>query len=121
MAVKETFVSEIKPLQPLFKGKKEAPKKSWQFIDNSRILYPKGTDGKSMKVTLIIRELHLQSEGCEGATVFRVVKNAGKWSFKIHYRMKDKPTSMKAEKFFAELNRMGGWSYSRAFVMPVMK
>lgn len=115
----EKFVTEIKPMAPLFEGKKAPPKQIWDFHDDSKILYPKGKDGSSMRVTLIIRELRVMNEGFDGETVFRVVKNAGKWSFKIRYRMKETWSPMKAEKFFMELKRMGGWAYSRMLVMPM--
>lgn len=119
MPTATTTVYHIRPMAPLFEGSKPAPKQSWNFHDDSKILYPKGRDGKSLRVVIIVRELRLYSEGCEGHTLFRVVRNAGKWSFKIHYRMKDKPTSLKPEKFFAELQRIGGGTYAGMLTMPL--
>jgi len=119
MAVETKPVSHIRPMAPLFEGSKPAPTKTWSFDDQSKILFPKGRDGKSMRVTLIIRELSVVSEGSPKPTVFRAVKNAGKWSFKISYSRKDKPTAVKAETFFAELGRIGGGKYARLMVMPM--
>lgn len=119
MATAFAPVSEIRPMAPLFTGVKEAPARNWDFSDDSKILFPKGRDGKSMRVVIIVRELRMTSVGCDGSTLFRVVKNAGKWSFKIHYRMNAKPTSMKPERFFAELERMGGRGYAGMLTMPL--
>jgi hypothetical protein len=111
-------ITHVRPMAPLSSGPAPTQTVSWDFDDQSKILFPKGRDGRSMRVVLLVRELR-KSTGGGTPTVFRVVRNAGKWSFKIQYQMSSKPTVMKAERFFAELERMGGKTYSQMLTMPI--
>ena len=96
----------IKPIRPLHTGPGTAAPRTFRFEDTSTVIYPKLPCGKSIRVVIIRRRV-ISSTGA----IFSVVKNAGKWSYKIQYPYKTKPTQMKENQFVNELKRMGAMSY----------
>lgn len=77
----------------------------WEFEDTSVTIFPKLPSGKSCRVHIILRELIKRING--RPAIFKVCRNAGKWSYKITYAFKDKPTTVNAITFIKEAKRMG--------------
>jgi hypothetical protein len=101
------MISEcICPHRPLHQGPGVAEPRKFRFEDTSTVIYPKLPDGKSIRVVIIRRRV-ISSTGA----IVSVVKNAGKWNYKIQYPYKTKPTRMKENQFVNELKRMGAMSY----------
>ena len=96
----------IKPRKPLHTGPGTAAPRTFRFEDTSTVIYPKLPCGKSIRVVIIRRQV-ISSTGA----VFSVVKNAGKWSYKIQYAHQPKPTRVRKAKFVSELKRMGAIGY----------
>jgi hypothetical protein len=80
------------------------------------VIYPRGIDGRSMRVVILRRTLK-SNTGC----VVSVCKNAGRWSHKILRPFATKPTSLNKEKFTAELERMGVGQYAGDLLDPVYR
>lgn len=93
----------IRPLAPLHTGPGVAAPRTFAFADDSVTIYPKLPNGQSCRVVIIRRTITTN-----GGTVFHVVRNAGKWSFRIDYAFKAKTTRMSKDKFVSEITRMGG-------------
>jgi hypothetical protein len=78
----------------------------WTTLDRSTTIYPKLPNGQSCRVVIIRREMTKAAPGKPGTT-FHVCRNAGKWSYRIDYRFKEKTTRVTRSKFVEELKRMG--------------
>lgn len=79
----------------------------WAFNDNSIVVYPRGTNGKTLRVAIIRRTLK-SNTGC----VISAIRNGGRWFFKVLRPFADKTTSMTKDKFMSELARMGISQYA---------
>lgn len=104
----------IRPIAPLSHAPVVAAPRTFTFADNSVVIYPKLPNGQSCRVVIIRRSV-TSSTG----TVFHVVRNAGRWSFKIDYAFKSATTRVSKDKFLSELNRMGGISSITLLFAPV--
>ena len=91
---------QIKPIRPMPTNKEGTLVKTWAFEDNSTRIFPK-VNGKTIPVTIIKRVL----TGSSGIKLYSC-KNAGKWSFRIHYPFQLTATRMNLAKFVKEANRM---------------
>lgn len=90
--------------------------RTWRFEDSSMVIYPRGIDGRSMRVVILRRSL-TSNTGC----VVSICRNAGRWSFKIQRPFASKPTSMNKATFMAELDRMGIGQYAGDLLDPVYR
>ena len=90
--------------------------RTWSFEDTSTVIYPRGIDGRSMRV-VIIRRLLTSNTGCRVS----VCRNGGKWSFKIQRPFATKPTAMTKDRFASELQRMGIGAYLGDLIDPVYR
>lgn len=90
--------------------------RTWRFEDSSMVIYPRGIDGRSMRVVILRRSL-ASSTGC----VVSICRNANKWSYKIQRPFASKPTSIKKDEFMAELDRMGIGQYAGDLLDPVFR
>lgn len=87
----------------------EAPasQRRYEFADDSTVLYPKGRDGKSMRVVLIRRSVTIHYPGSAKPTVYSVCRNAGRWSYKVQQSLKPEPIRLSRDRFLASARNMG--------------
>jgi hypothetical protein len=103
-----SHVSEcIRPHAPLHSGPGVKGPKTFQFQDTSVEIFPRLPNGQSIRVVII-----RWSVTCSHGSTFHVVRNCGKWSYRIDYAFSSKPKRMTKARFVREIKRMGGGEHA---------
>ena len=88
---------------------------TWTFTDNTVNVYPRGRNGKSMKVTIVRYQLTRSTP--VNSVNFHICRNCGKWGFRIDYKHRTKRVSIR--ELHAEMRRMGATEEHVALMTPV--